>query len=58
MVQIDDEYRVNWIVDNLPVATKYYVGAADENGQVTGELEERYEKGFPLGFTGTGTKVS
>jgi transmembrane 9 superfamily protein 2/4 len=48
--KIEDEYRVHWLLDNLPAATKYYSQAlnADEG---TGPVE-RYEKGFALGFIG------
>lgn len=48
--KIKDEYRVNWIVDNLPAATKYFT-TENDSGQ---ELEPHYEKGFELGFTRNG----
>eukprot|EP00929_Paragymnodinium_shiwhaense_P067223 TRINITY_DN33847_c0_g1_i1.p1 TRINITY_DN33847_c0_g1~~TRINITY_DN33847_c0_g1_i1.p1 ORF type:complete len:632 (-),score=137.09 TRINITY_DN33847_c0_g1_i1:145-2040(-) len=39
---IDDEYLVNWLVDNLPAATKYIRrGAAEESAT--------YVNGFPVG---------
>lgn len=30
--QVEDEYRVHWIIDNLPAATRYMTGfSADGN---------------------------
>lgn len=48
--RIKDEYRVNWIVDNLPAATKYFTQDVNEDGQV--QYSTQYEKGYALGFTG------
>jgi transmembrane 9 superfamily protein 2/4 len=45
--RIDEDYRINWVVDNLPAATKYF--QQNEHG----EYVEQYDKGFPLGFVGT-----
>lgn len=42
--RIDDEYTVNWSLDNLPAAT--VVMASDEKGRPRKE----YELGFPLGY--------
>jgi transmembrane 9 superfamily protein 2/4 len=39
---IDDEYLVNWIVDNLPAATRF-VRSGDDGGEFT------YMDGFPVG---------
>lgn len=53
---VSNGYRVNWIVDNLPAATKFYVEAeaedkvAFQDGDV--KFTERYQKGFDLGFMG------
>eukprot|EP00494_Astrolonche_serrata_P028892 UN29159 len=44
--KIEQEYRVNFIVDNLPAATKYRSITPDENGH---EIYV-YEKGYALGF--------
>ena len=37
---IDDEYRVHWIVDNLPVAVR----------SESSDAQEVFERGFPVGF--------
>lgn len=57
--KIDDEYRVNWIVDNLPAVTKYYTESdtvAEPSTEASSELTDgytaHYEKGFALGFIG------
>merc|ERR1719247_1860867 len=45
---IDEDYRVHWIVDNLPVGMEVqYVEA--------GSTEEDFVRGFPVGFR-TGSK--
>jgi len=49
--KIQDEYRINMIVDNLPVATKYFVETVNAQGQKS--YSANYEKGFPLGFMGS-----
>lgn len=41
--KIKDSYRVNMILDNLPVAVYYY---AEESGRKV----KLYERGFPVGF--------
>eukprot|EP00033_Pygsuia_biforma_P000911 GCRY01001051.1.p1 GENE.GCRY01001051.1~~GCRY01001051.1.p1 ORF type:complete len:548 (+),score=105.79 GCRY01001051.1:399-2042(+) len=43
---IKDEYRINWIVDNLPSVTKHVLMQSNENAKTV------YEKGFPVGFVG------
>lgn len=45
---ISDEYRVNWIIDNMPAVTRFYTEDVDAAG--TRSFTPRYEKGFPLGF--------
>merc|ERR1712216_70624 len=46
--KVDDEYRVHWIVDNLPAATRFMTGfSADGNTPQYG-----YERGYHLGFVG------
>ncbi len=50
--KIRDEYHVNWIVDNLPAATKYYTEEIDEDGGDPSYVVH-YAKGFPLGYVGT-----
>jgi transmembrane 9 superfamily protein 2/4 len=45
--RIKEEYRVHWIVDNLPSAKKVDYGNADGKGNIF-----RYENGFPLGIIG------
>jgi len=46
--KVEDEYRVHWIVDNLPAATRYMTGfSPDGNAPVYA-----YERGFSLGFMG------
>jgi hypothetical protein len=47
--QIVEDYRVNWIVDNLPAATRVVEPAA--NGSPA-RIITIYERGFPLGFKG------
>eukprot|EP00002_Diphylleia_rotans_P032695 TRINITY_DN6881_c0_g2_i1.p1 TRINITY_DN6881_c0_g2~~TRINITY_DN6881_c0_g2_i1.p1 ORF type:complete len:640 (-),score=131.97 TRINITY_DN6881_c0_g2_i1:295-2214(-) len=42
---IEDEYRVNWILDNLPAATPHLL-----QDKETGEVVKSYELGFPLGM--------
>ena len=51
--KIEDEYRVNWLLDNIPAATKYYTVnvAPPEDGKAS-EPIEHYEKGYALGFVG------
>jgi transmembrane 9 superfamily member 2/4 len=41
--RIDEEYRVNWILDNMPAATKKTLVEANGDEQVY------YEPGYPLG---------
>jgi transmembrane 9 superfamily protein 2/4 len=43
--KIEQEYRVHWLLDNLPSATKRYLETTD--GQITDKFI--YEDGFPLG---------
>ena len=57
--KIEDEYRVNWLLDNIPAATKYYTvnvmaaeGGADGQAGKPSEPIEHYEKGYALGFVG------
>jgi len=49
--KIEEEYRVNWILDNIPAATKYFTQAlpSDESKE---SFVPHYEKGFALGFVG------
>ena len=42
---IEDEYRVNMILDNLPVAI-----AKENIDQKTGEEYKTYDRGFPVGY--------
>lgn len=55
--KIEDGYRVNWIVDNLPAVTKYFTQSADSAARVDAGGEEvfvtHYELGFDLGFVGS-----
>jgi len=47
-VKVDDEYRVHWIIDNLPAATRFMTGfSPDGNQPLYG-----YERGYHLGFVG------
>uniref|UniRef100_A0A6U3B0H5 Transmembrane 9 superfamily member n=1 Tax=Lotharella globosa TaxID=91324 RepID=A0A6U3B0H5_9EUKA len=48
--KIKEEYRINWIVDNLPAATKFYTQEITADGEM--EYSTHYEKGFALGFMG------
>jgi len=50
--RIEEEYRVNWLVDNLPAATRYFL-EVQSGDSAEPEYEEHYEKGFPLGFMGS-----
>jgi len=45
--RIEEDYRVHWVTDNLPSATKY-VDETNPNKPVT-----IYDLGFPLGFRGS-----
>jgi transmembrane 9 superfamily member 2/4 len=47
---VQNEYRVNWIIDNMPAATRFYISEKADGAD--GEIH--YEKGFPLGFTDAG----
>jgi len=49
--KIKEQYRVNWIVDNIPAATRYYEQSFDDDGGAS-YVPVFYEKGFPLGFVG------
>lgn len=46
-VRVEEDYRVHWVTDNLPSATKY-VDETNPNKPVT-----IYDLGFPLGFRGS-----
>jgi transmembrane 9 superfamily protein 2/4 len=48
--KVKDEYRVHWIVDNLPAATR--IRYADEFDV----QEYSYQRGYPLGFVSTNGK--
>ena len=53
--RIEEEYRVNWLLDNIPAATKYYtVNVLNAEGEKSAQSEpiEHYEKGYALGFVG------
>ncbi len=45
--EVEDDYRVHWIVDNLPAATRFITGYDDDNGP-----GYAYERGYLLGFVG------
>jgi len=47
-LRIDEDYRVHWVMDNLPSATKY----VDETNPA--KPLTIYDLGFPLGFRGSG----
>jgi len=49
--KIRDEYHVNWIVDNLPAAFKYYTEEIGDDGE--SQYESHYAKGFALGYVAT-----
>jgi transmembrane 9 superfamily protein 2/4 len=49
--KIDEEYRVNWLLDNIPAATKYYTAALPSD-DTKEPYVQHYEKGFALGFVG------
>jgi len=54
--KIEDEYRVNWIVDNLPAVTKFFTESdtpAAEGTSPDSNYVAHYEKGFALGFVGS-----
>jgi len=44
---VSQEYRVHWILDNLPAATKFV------DDSVPGEPVTVYDVGFPMGFRGS-----
>lgn len=45
-LRVSEEYRVHWILDNLPAATKFV------DDSVPGEPVTVYDVGFPMGFKG------
>eukprot|EP00808_Paulinella_micropora_P022196 g15997.t1 len=49
--RIEDDYRINWLLDNMPAATKFFTETIKADG--TAEYVPHYEKGFPLGFMGS-----
>eukprot|EP00457_Paulinella_chromatophora_P002277 gb/GEZN01002281.1/.p1 GENE.gb/GEZN01002281.1/~~gb/GEZN01002281.1/.p1 ORF type:complete len:671 (-),score=124.17 gb/GEZN01002281.1/:454-2466(-) len=48
--RIEEDYRINWLLDNMPAATKFFTEST-----VDGKTEyvAHYEKGFPMGFMGS-----
>ena len=50
---IDDEYRVNMILDNLPAAVR-----TERVDPETGESDALYERGFPVGFKDDGSPLA
>jgi len=48
-LRVEEDYRVHWVTDNLPSATKY-VDETNPNKPVT-----IYDLGFPLGFPAAAT---
>ena len=48
--KINEDYRVNWIVDNLPAATRVVEPATPTSPS---RIITIYERGFPLGFKGS-----
>lgn len=50
--KIREEYRINWIVDNLPATTKFYTDTTDADEDGNPIFYPHYEKGFPLGYVG------
>lgn len=63
--KIADKYRINWLVDNLPAASKWYtVPESDEDNDAAAaaaandpeqpvNLVPHYDKGFDMGFVGS-----
>lgn len=49
--KIDEEYRVNWLLDNIPAATKYFTASLPSD-DTKEPYVMHYEKGFALGFVG------
>lgn len=49
--KIEEEYRVNWLLDGLPAATKYFTAALPSD-DTKEPYVQHYEKGFALGFVG------
>lgn len=51
---IADDYRVNWMMDNLPAATRYYTEVVDtQRPNEPAQVSSHLEKGFALGFIGS-----
>lgn len=54
--RVGEEYKLNWVVDNMPAGTKYYMGTKDEKQAditVDGNMYTTiYGKGFALGAVG------
>jgi transmembrane 9 superfamily protein 2/4 len=46
--KVKDDYRVHWIIDNLPAATRYMTGFSSDGSTPI----YAYERGFSLGFIG------
>jgi transmembrane 9 superfamily protein 2/4 len=51
--RIQEEYRVNWIIDNIPAATKYYTEDIDTSEDGSPSYSAHYDKGFALGYLGS-----
>lgn len=50
---IQKQYRVNWIIDNLPASRKFHLRRMDAKGREIVQKKKSdvvYERGFPLGF--------
>jgi transmembrane 9 superfamily protein 2/4 len=46
--KVEDEYRVHWIIDNLPAATRFMTGFSADGKEPT----YAYDRGYYLGFKG------
>ena len=53
--KIEDEYRVNWLLDNIPAATKYYtvnVAPRTEDGKASERAHRALREGLRAGLRG------
>ena len=45
----EEEYRVNLLLDNLPIAMPVYLEETADDGATTGKTQKLYQTGYPIG---------
>jgi len=48
-LMIEEEYRVNLLLDNLPIAMPVYMSEETSEGKSTGKTTKLYQTGYPVG---------